>query len=174
MFENNNTYKILKVFLSDSLEEFGLRELSRITKISPASVKTHLQILQKQNLVEQIIRRNSPFYRAKRDSQIFKTTQKISTIYQLEISKTLDYLQETLSPKAIILYGSYSKGDAIKSSDIDLFIIGQELKVSKSKYEKILGKSLHLVFERCLNGISPELKSNIINGIILRGYLDDN
>ncbi|NPE26878.1 ArsR family transcriptional regulator [Methanococcoides sp. SA1] len=171
MFTNNNTYKILKIFLDDPLEEFGLRELSRLVKISPASVKTHLQTLRKQNLIKKITRKNSPLYQAKRDTQEFKTAQKISTIHQLETTETLPHLQQTLAPKAIVLYGSHAKGDAIKSSDIDLFIIGKETKINLTKYEKILNKPIHLIFENSLEKIPSELKSNIINGIVLRGYL---
>ncbi len=171
MFTNNNTYKILKKFLEDPLEEFGLRELSRLVNISPASVKNHLLILQKENLIKQITRKNSPLYQAKRDTQEFKTAQKLHIIHQLEATKTLSYLQQTLAPKTIILYGSHAKGDAIKSSDIDLFIMGKQTKINLTKYENLLNKPLHLIFENSLSQISPELKSNIINGIVLRGYL---
>lgn len=171
MFTNNNTYKILKEFLNDPLEEFGLRELSRIVNLSPASVKKHLTMLQNENLIKQTTRKEKPIYIAARNTQNFKTMQKLSIIYQLEITNTLNYLQETLAPKAIILYGSHSKGDAIKSSDIDLFIIGKQTKTNLTKYENALNKPLHLIFENSLAKISPELKLNIINGIVLRGYL---
>jgi predicted nucleotidyltransferase len=172
MFTKNNTNKILKIFLNDPLEEFGLRELSRLTNISPSSVKTHLQTLQNENLIKQTTRKNSPLYIANRDTAIFKTTQKLQTIYDLEKSGTLDHIEEKLSPKAIVLYGSHNKGDAIKNSDIDLLLIGQEQKINLTKQETKLNKPIHIIFEKNLDKIQPELKSNIINGTVLRGYLE--
>lgn len=172
MFTKNNTNKILRIFLNDPLEEFGLRELSRLTNISPASVKKHLQTLQSENLIKQITRKSQPLYIASRDSQIFKTTQKLQTIHDLEKTRTLEYIEETLSPKAIVLYGSHNKGDAIKSSDIDLLLIGQEKPLNLKEKEIQLNKSLHIIFAKSLDKIPKELKQNIINGTVLRGYLE--
>jgi len=39
MFKNNNTYKILKIFLENPTTKFGLREISRMVSLAPASVK---------------------------------------------------------------------------------------------------------------------------------------
>ncbi|MFH1451931.1 MAG: nucleotidyltransferase domain-containing protein [archaeon] len=172
MFINNNTYKILKIFLDDSLEEFGLREISRKTKISPASVKQHLKKLEEENLIEKIIKKDRPLFISKREDKKFISLQKLSIIYELEQTGLLEFLEEKLSPKAIILYGSYAKGEAVKNSDIDIFIIGKENKINLSIYEKKLGKQVHLLFEENPKKIPNELKNNLINGTILRGYLE--
>ena len=97
--------------------------------------------------------------------------KKISIIYDLESSGLVDELWEELSPEAIILYGSYARGESIENSDVDIFIIGKEKKVSLEKFEKRLNKKVHLMFESDIKNISKELKNNLVNGIILRGYL---
>ena len=90
-------------------------------------------------------------------------------MYELEESGLIEFLWQELCPEAIILYGSYAKGESINSSDIDLFIIGKEKKIKISEYEKKLGKEVHLMFNDAKK-IPKELKNNLINGIVLRGY----
>jgi len=41
-----------------------------------------------------------------------------------------------------------------------------------SKYEKILNRKIQLHFYRNFRKVSENLKGNIINGIVLDGYLD--
>ena len=51
-----------------------------------------------------------------------------------------------------------------------IFIIGKEKKIGLEKYEKKLGKEIHLMFESSPKKISKELKNNLVNGIVLKGY----
>jgi predicted nucleotidyltransferase len=170
MLENYNRYKLLKIFLYNPTESFRLRELSRLSKISPVSVINYLKEFEKQELIKKYDKRGIPFYQAVRDNEKFKLFKKISIIYELNVSGLVDYLWEKSSPEAIILYGSYAKGESIEDSDIDLFVIGVETKVNLGEYEKKLGKNIHLICDSIKN-ISKELKNNLINGIVLKGYL---
>lgn len=172
MLEKNNRYKVLKVFLMNSLEEFGLREIARLIELSPTAVKTHLLELVKQNLIKKKLKKGLPLYFADRDNQIFKTCQKISIIYELESSGLVDFLWEKLAPSSLVLFGSYYRGEAIDSSDVDIYIGGKERKLDLSKFDARLGLEVHLVFEKSLGKISKELKNNIANGVVLRGNLD--
>ncbi len=136
MFKNNNTYKILKIFLENPTTKFGLREISRMVSLAPASVKKYLQTLEKEKLVETTTIKNSPAYIANRDEQKFKTSQKLSIIYELEESGLIDYLWTKICPETIILFGSYSKGEATEESDIDLFLITKRQEIDISKFQK--------------------------------------
>ena len=92
-------------------------------------------------------------------------------IYELNKSGLIEYLWQGLSPQAIILYGSYAKGEAIESSDIDIFIIGKEKEINLDEFEKKLGKNIHLIFDPDTKHIPKELMNNLANGVILKGYL---
>ena len=74
-------------------------------------------------------------------------------------------------PDVIILFGSASKGEDIEESDLDLFIQAPEKKLSLEKYEKLLNRGITLFFEENFSRLSNELKNNILNGIVLRGYI---
>jgi len=71
----------------------------------------------------------------------------------------------------IVLFGSASKGEDIKDSDIDLFLQCKEKKLDMKKYEKELKRKVNIFFSDNFNKLSKELKNNIINGVILYGYL---
>lgn len=170
MFTKNNTYKVLKVFLYNPLKEFGLRQIARASKISPASAIKYLKQFEKENLIYVNKSETGPKYIANRDFEKFKFYQKISLQYELEKSGIIKYLWEKTSPQAIILFGSYSKGEATNESDIDIFLVGKKTDYNISDFEKNLPAEIQ-IFQEELKNIPKELKNNLINGIILKGYL---
>ena len=135
MFEKNNRYKLLKVFLENPLDNFRLRELSRIVKLSPPSVMAYLKEFDNEELVIKFEKRGIPFYKANRENDGFIVYKKLSIIYELYSSGIIDYLWEKAAPEAIILYGSY----------------------------------VNLMTDSVKN-IPNELKNNLINGVVLKGY----
>ena len=172
MLQNYNLYKILKIFLDNPTESFRLRELSRLSKISPPSVMNYLKSFEEQELIIKYKKRGIPFYQASRDNKNFILYKKISIIYELNNSGLVDFLWEELSPEAIILYGSCVRGEDIENSDIDIFLteIDRKKEIDIKKFEENLGKNVHLMFDK-LKNIPNELKNNLVNGIILKGYL---
>ncbi len=171
MLKNYNKYKLLKIFLYNSTEEFRLRELSRLSKISPLSVMNYLKEFEKEELIKSYKKRGIPFYKAEIDNEKFREYKKISILFEINNTGLIDFLWEELSPKTIILYGSYAKGESVEDSDLDLFVIGKEKKIDISEYENKLGVKIHLFFEEDVKKINKELKNNLINGIVLKGYL---
>ena len=86
-------------------------------------------------------------------------------------SGLISYIYDSCLPNVIILFGSASKGEDLDESDIDLFVLSREKKLDFTKYEKLLNREIALFFEENFSKLSPELKNNILNGIILKGYL---
>ncbi|SRR3989339_384221 len=172
MLEKYNRYILLKVFLDSPLDSFRLRELSRLSGISPASVVNYLKEFEKQGLIKKSEKRGIPFYQAQRESEDFIFYKKISILYEIKKSGLVDYLWDKIYPEAIILYGSHVKGESVEGSDLDIFIIGKEEKVSLDKYEEKLGREIHLMFKDDAKKIPKELKNNLINGVVLKGYFN--
>ena len=79
-----------------------------------------------------------------------------------------------MPPPCIFLFGSGAKGDYIKRSDIDLFLLSPEKEVDIIKYERKLGRKINLLCKERIPDLSPELLNNILNGIKLSGYLKLN
>lgn len=171
MLDKYNRYKLLKLFLDSPTESFRLREIARLTKISPPSVMGYLKEFEKDSLIKKQIKRDIPFYMAIRDNSNFMLYKKISILFELNNVGLIDYLWDKLSPEVIILYGSFSKGESIENSDVDLFILGKDKNLKLGDFEKKISKKIHLLFKRSVKEIPNELKNNILNGIILRGYI---
>jgi len=169
MFKEYNKYKVLKTFLENPTESFGLRELSRKVGIAPLSTSNYLKELEASKLIGVYVKNKIKFYRALRDNIKFSRYQKISIQYELYESGVIDKIWEELDPEAIILYGSHVKGEAIENSDIDLFVISKEKDINLEKYEKVLKKKIHLIF-MLSNKIPNELKNNLANGVVMAGY----
>ena len=176
MLKKDNIYKVLEIFFDDPLPEgigFQLREISRKIKLAPKSVKLYLKELEKENLIVKRKHRvhNYPVYYANRDNDYFKFLKRLNIIRRIKESGLLNYLDETCMPDVIILFGSASKGEDVKDSDIDLFLQCKEKKTDLMKYEKELKRKINLFFEDNFDKLSNELKQNIINGAKLKGYL---
>ncbi len=171
MLKNYNKYKILKIFLYNPTESFRLRELSRLSGISPLSVSNYLKELEKESLLKRTLKRGIPFYQAVRDNDRFISYQRLSIIYEIEESGVIESIWDSVCPEAIILYGSYAKGEATEGSDIDLCIISKEKDIDLKKFEDIIGKKIHLMFFQDFRRVSKELRNNLINGIIIKGYV---
>jgi len=176
MLQKDNRYKILRLFFEDPVPEgigFQLREISRKVDVAPPSVKKYLIELEKESLIQKQQHRihNYPIYYANRDNKYFKFLKRLDTIIKIEESKILDFLSDECMPDVIILFGSASKGEDIKSSDLDIFIQSNKTKINTKKYEKHLNRKINLFFNKNFNRLSAELKNNILNGTILKGYL---
>jgi len=171
MLEKYNKYRILQEFFDYPLKNFQMREISRNTNISQPSVLNHLKSLIKEGLI--VKEKNSIYstYKANRDYDKFKIYKKIDIILKLHDSKFIEYIDENCFPRVIILFGSASIGEDTEQSDIDLYVDSKTKELNLEKYKKLLKRKINILYEEDFNKISPELKNNLINGVILKGYL---
>lgn len=169
MLQKNSRYRVLKVFLDSPTSKLGLREISRKINLAFPSVKKYLLELERRGLIRIKEERGNPVYIAEIDSERFRFYKGLFMQYELFESGVIDYLWKVLCPESIIFYGSYVRGEATENSDIDLFAVGKKVNINLEKYEKILGKKIHLIIDR-IDNVSKELKNNLSNGIVMRGY----
>ncbi len=145
MIEKNNSIKIMEFFFKFPERKFHLRELERLTKLSLPAVRDISQKLEKKGLLkskkEKILRN---FYATR--NQKFIQLKRLYNIQSLLSIGLIDYLKDIYEePEAIVLFGSYSKGEDISQSDIDIAIItavSKELKLSL--YEKRLARKIKI------------------------------
>lgn len=165
----NNEDKIKKVFFSNPMEEFGLREISRKTKIAPISVKKYLDKMIAENIIKKRHQKITkyPIYMADFDSTNYKLKKKLFMLNQIYTSNAYQKIINKF-PNVVILFGSTSKGEDTIESDIDIYIESKEFEIS----EKIFNRKISPLFSENFGKLSKELKNNILNGIILYGYLD--
>lgn len=171
MLRKYTTYKILQEFFDYPEKNFQMREISRNTKIAQPSVINHLKKLMKEKLILREKKGLYPTYAANRESEKFKAYKRTNMLLRLYDSKLIDYINDNCFPKVIILFGSASIGEDTEKSDIDLYVYSKTKELDLKKYEKILKRKINILYEEAFDKIREELKNNIINGIVIKGYL---
>ncbi len=169
MIQNYNRWRVLQIFFDDPDGGFTLRGISKAINLAPKSVKQYIDSLSKEKLVIKTEGVSYPAYKATKNEK-FRFYKKMDTIFRLEESGLLDFLSEKCSDM-LILFGSASRGEDTKGSDIDIFVLSQEKEFNLKKHETILKREISLHFSQDFSKLPNELKNNILNGIILRGYV---
>ena len=170
MLQNYTAYRILRLFFDCPMKGFQLREISRLTKLGMPSVSLHVKRLEKWGFLKKEKGGVYATYKASR-SDAFKLYKRSDMLLRLHESGLIEFLADRLVPDAIILFGSASRGEDIERSDIDILIVAKEGEIDTRKYEKSLKRGIHVIFEPQVDKIPNELLNNIINGIVLYGYL---
>lgn len=84
-----------------------------------------------------------------------------------------DFLEKEFAGAAIVLFGSYSRGEDTVKSDIDIAVIGRkEKRVDTSAFSKLLERAININFYDSFNKIHKNLKESILNGIALGGNIE--
>jgi len=168
---HKNKLRIIEVFFEEPSKNFQIREISRLSKIAVTSVKKYLDELLKEKLLTKDKKTLYPSYVANQENRIFKIYKQQLIVLRIYGSELIDFLNYELHPKCVILFGSMSKGEYDKNSDIDIFVQAEEKKINLTNFERKLKHDINIIFEDDINKLSNELFNNIINGIKLYGYL---
>ena len=110
-------------------------------------------------------------YKANFDDDYFRFYKKIFNIISIKESGIIKEIENKTTPDVAILFGSHAKGEDTEESDIDIFLEAKEKNVDLKEYKKKLNRKIHLFFSEDLNKLPVELQNNILNGIILSGFI---
>lgn len=161
----------MKLFFEEPGRNFQLREISRLTKMAVTSVKRYLKELINERLVRQNTKTLYSSYLANETHKMYGVYKREVMMIQIYQAGLVDYLEKTTLPTCIILFGSVRKGEYTKNSDIDIFVQSSRQKIDLKKFESELKHKINIIFEADLRDLSDELFNNIVNGIVLNGYL---
>ncbi|KYK24931.1 hypothetical protein AYK26_06430 [Euryarchaeota archaeon SM23-78] len=168
---NKNKLKIIEVFFEEPNKNFQLRQISRLTGIAVTSTKKYLQELLEERLLLKDSETLYPSYKANQENKLFKIYKQQYIIFKINCSGLIDYLEEKTLPRCIVLFGSMSKGEYNKKSDMDLFIQSLQQELDLKRFEKKLKHKINVLFETNLKNLNKGLLNNILNGIILSGHI---
>jgi len=167
-----NEDKLLREFFYKPMSHFGVRELSRQTKLDTKTVMKYLRDFTERKILLRKCKKGSfPHFEANRISRTYLFNKSHLLVKKIIESGLVEFIEEKLQPKTIVLFGSVPRGVYHEESDIDLFIQTSYKTLDLSKFEKILGHKVQLFFETNLNNLSKGLLENIYNGEVLSGRL---
>lgn len=175
MFKELNN---LKLFFEDPTKEFHLRELARLLKRNPVTVKRYLKGFVSLGILKCKKERKLELYSSNIENFYYKEYKRVYNRFKIIESGLFDFLKKEFNLPLIVLFGSYERGEDNKRSDVDIFILSEVKKrADLESYEKKLNRSvqLHMMnrkeFQKAKKN-SPDLINSIINGLPLYGFME--
>jgi predicted nucleotidyltransferase len=175
----NNTHKVMRIFFLYPTKEFTLTDVANATGLSKGAVSRIISDLRKRDFVHIVEMGNIYRIRAGLDGSCYKNEKLAFNLGNALRSNLVDVLLKKFRhPISIILFGSYRKAEDDCGSDIDIAVeMPQGEKTGIFEFEEL--KALEKMAERKVavhaftrKEVNADLFSNIVNGIVLYGYLE--
>ncbi len=167
--------EVLELFFIEPTKHWHFKEIKLLINIADNKISRWLKEFIRMKLITRIKEEGSmPYYISNYQNPEYQNRKKLFSIKKLYESGFLNHLM-SLNAKTIILFGSFSRWDWHKNSDIDLFIYGDDEDLEQAKYEKILNHKIQLFSfknKSSLKKIPKELLQNIVKGNIISGDLN--
>lgn len=178
---HNKYFEIMKLFLKGYDKEIYGRELLKKVSISQKNIALTLGELENEGILSSKLRGNLKYYFLNKSNNLIE-----KYLIFAEIERTIEFFK--VHPKIshifekndfsgiVSIFGSYAKGIAKKSSDLDLFIVGN---VDKSKINQEgdnFGIEISIKsgskndFREMLRKKNPLMNEILENHVILSGY----
>ena len=171
--------KVLEVLFKLPEKEFSLTDLAEAASVSKANIGEILKEFHKIGFIQIIKFSNLWRIKANRTNRNFL---KSKLVYNLDIifqSGIIDTIKECFNnPKSIVLFGSFSKGEDISTSDIDIAVESDDFKEYQVIPPSSIGAEGKSIKERLQihkfnrKNVDINVFNSIANGIVLWGFLE--
>jgi predicted nucleotidyltransferase len=185
VFSHDATAPVLHLLIDNPTKSFTNRELHRITGKGLGNVNAAVRSLAALEIV--IVDRNGRANQVRiNTANVISSEDRITAIPQSEyhepIRRTVDLVTDRLGTEAgIVLFGSVARGDADRASDIDLFVVVEDDRMSAQRAAHTIEDDLaserfdgdrfepHIVVETRESAVTHDrIRDLLIEGITLR------
>ena len=177
IFFTESGFKVARLIFNYPNKVFHIRMLERETRLSTTAV---IDAIDKLHAFSIIKVKKTPLTKqisADLESDAYRFYKLVFNLYRLKrylLIEKLVYFYN--NPESITLFGSFSKGEDIEESDIDILVITSykpDKKINKfiKTVEKEMNRRVNIHALSSLNKSAPEFKNAVANGIVLHGYL---
>lgn len=177
MLQKYNLYKVLEWFLKNPTKEIGWRALSDEIKLGPPSTKKYINELKKNNMITERKFGARTLFRANRECRKYKFFMAFDMAFKLEECGLIDFLNKAYGYPTIIMFGSFSTGEATEESDVDIAVLTESHReVELKAYIQKLGRDIHFFkFDNnellSMRKKNKSIVSGISNGFVLSGRM---
>ncbi len=170
---NNVKQRVQEYFFLNPTAKLRVRQIERLVEVPLPSVIRYVKELEKEGILKRSEIAGITVYSADRTSKSFLLEKKLSNIRRLYSLGLIDLFNKEFNNPAIVVFGSYAKGEDVENSDIDLYIEAQAKKMDFKELEKRLGRKIQVFMHKNIYKIgNKELANNIMNGIVLNGFVE--
>ena len=167
--------KIQEYFLLNPTAKLRVRQIEREIHVPLPSAIRYAKELEEEGVLQSLVISGVRFYTANRTSKTYLLEKKLFNLRSLYSSGLVEHFIETHSNPTLILFGSYSRGEDIETSDIDLMLITEKT-TKDPKIEEFEAKLLRKVqifsVKRVEDLKNNHLINNVLNGIVLNGFAE--
>lgn len=172
----NKEANILLLFFNEPSKHWHFEEILQAAKISRPQAALWL----KKGIEEGFILRTKPpgkqpYYVADYQNPHYQIKKRLFALEMLEKTGFLSHLNSLPEAKTVILFGSLSRWDWHRESDIDIFMYGNSRGLDLSKYRIALHREIETFIckdKEELKRFNPALLHNIAEGYLIKGSLD--
>lgn len=176
-FFKESIFSVAELIFNYPNKTFHIRMLEKETGFSTSAVIDSVNKLKEYGIVTIDETPLTTNIKADLDSEAYRFYKLVFNIYRLKRYLFVDKLIEIFNnPEAIVLFGSFAKGEDIEESDIDILIISSNkpkdyMEDFVNTFEKELSRKINIHILPSLDKSSKEFKNAVANGITLYGYL---
>jgi len=171
----NLQQEILRLLFIKVGISLNARGVAKALGVSQPAVSKALPLLEKKELIRVEKDKESGRFSISLNREIGQVIwlKRADNLKQIYDSGLASFLRDSFPGCTIILFGSYSNGEDVLTSDIDFAVVGRgEKEINLSRFEKILDRKIILNFYPSFKKVHKSLLENILNGIILFGGVE--
>lgn len=164
--------RLLEFFFRYPTSEFHFREMARELDLAIGTVSKYVELLEGKELVSVRTAGNMKLVEPRFDSKEFRRLKRVSNLSKVYGCGLVDLLGRKLAPEALVLFGSYSRGEDHEGSDVDIASIGgKEGELDLSSFEEEVSRDVEVQYVEAERA-EREFLTTLANGIVLAGYLE--
>ena len=167
--------EILRLLFIKTGVALNQRGIAKALEVSQPAVMKAIPELEKENLIKINQDKESKRWAIElnRDNRKAIQLKRADNLKQIYESGLADFLEKEFAGAVIILFGSYSRGEDIINSDIDIAVVGRKKRdIDLANFENALEREIIINCYNSFKDIHKNLKENIFNGIILFGGVE--
>ncbi len=170
---------IMDLFFETQEKSYHIREVARLKGMSPMTARKLLKELVNEGLLQVEKGKLYDRFSANEGHDLFRVESRSYFMRRLFKSGLVGFLERKLHlPRAMVLFGSCSKGEVLNESDVDLFLLSDSKKeVELGDFEEKLGREIQLIVRTPdeleeMKDENPGLLNEVLNGAMVNGYLE--
>jgi len=177
LFFRESVFKVAELIFDNPNKIYHIRMLEKEIEFSTTAVIDAIKELKKFEIITIEETSLTTNVKANLESEAYRFYKLVFNLYRLKRYGFVDKLIDIFNnPEAIVLFGSFSKGEDVEESDIDILIISSNtdedyLEETLDTFKKRLNRKINIHILHSLAKSSNEFKNAVANGIVLHGYI---
>ena len=174
MRQRNVKQRLLEHFFQNPTGRYRVRQLERELGLALPSVIRYTGELVDEGYLGKEVIGNTTFFIAGRTSEKYLLGKMLYNLRSLHASGVVEHLRRIYDNPTLVVFGSYARGQAIETSDIDLYVETPNKNIGDlASFEERLGRRIQpFVYANVRSVENEHLANNIINGITLNGFVE--